>query len=166
MQSKLTSYRVLLYFLLGAYFLVLIKLLLFRTQLGGVHYHFIETTRKVTAWENFKIANFIPFRGMFKVLFSSETLEFKIQNIGGNIVGFMPLGILLPMLFPSLWSAKRIALFGFATSFTFELIQLLAVRGFFDVDDMILNTLGTLAGFGVLHVIIHLGVRREVLQAS
>jgi glycopeptide antibiotics resistance protein len=43
----------------------------------------------------------------------------------------------------------RVALLGFLTSFTIELLQLILKRGLFEFDDMFHNTIGVGIGYGV-----------------
>ena len=61
----------------------------------------------------------------------------------------MPLGVLIPLTFPNVMGKfLRTVLLGFAVSLTVELLQ-----GFIDrqqeLDDLIINTAGTAAGFGL-----------------
>ena len=56
----------------------------------------------------------------------------------------------LPCLFPQL-SLKKAVLVGFLMSLGRELIQYAAAIGVADIDDLILNTLGTLAGAGIYY---------------
>lgn len=73
----------------------------------------------------------------------------------GNIAAFVPLGALAPMLSPRWRSWGRALLLGLLASGLIELAQLVAslAMGYpwrvADVDDLLLNTLGTLLGFGV-----------------
>lgn len=64
-----------------------------------------------------------------------------------NLLLFLPVGFLLPLLFPAFQGLKRCALFGFFFSLSVELLQLLSFRAT-DIDDLIMNTLGTVCGFG------------------
>ena len=73
-----------------------------------------------------------------------------IENILGNIILFMPLGIFLPLFFPK-YSLKRIIVLAFICSLSIELVQLIG-RQFgnyrtVDIDDIILNTIGAILGF-------------------
>jgi glycopeptide antibiotics resistance protein len=76
----------------------------------------------------------------------------------GNIGAFVPLGVLAPMLWPRWRSWPRALLLGLLASGLLELIQLVGslAMGFpwrvADVDDLLLNTLGTLIGFGIWRV--------------
>ncbi len=69
-----------------------------------------------------------------------------LKNIGGNILLFMPLGFALPLRF-QLQAHWKVILYGFSLSLVVELIQLATAVRSFDVDDILLNTLGTVLGF-------------------
>ena len=76
-----------------------------------------------------------------------EKLE-DLTQIYMNIMLFVPLGYLLPYVF-DWFSAKvryRPVLFCFLYSFAVENLQLVFKRGFYDVDDLISNTVGGLLG--------------------
>ena len=70
-----------------------------------------------------------------------------LTNIGGNVVGFMPYGFILPVITRRRRSGFLIILSGFCISLTVEVIQLVTKVGSFDVDDIILNTLGVALGY-------------------
>ena len=89
--------------------------------------------------------NLIPFQ------------DFSSSNITGmalNAVMFAPLGFLLPLIFERYRRWGRTLAAGFLTSLTVELIQLFTFRAT-DVDDLIMNTLGTLVGFLIAKLIFH-----------
>lgn len=69
-----------------------------------------------------------------------------------NIVLFVPMGYLLPFRLrqPKLWNVLAI---GAAISLLIETVQLLTHLGWFDVDDIFLNTLGALLGYGLYKVV-------------
>lgn len=92
--------------------------------------------------------NFIPFKTIFFYLFLAEiNLNIRLENLAGNVIGFIPFGFLLPLLFKDLLSFKKIILLTFCLSLGFEMIQLAFSLGSFDVDDLILNTLGGVLGY-------------------
>ena len=64
-----------------------------------------------------------------------------------NILLFVPLGMLTPVVKESFGSVKKIFLSGFLFSLSIEVTQILTKRGWFDVDDVINNTLGAVIGF-------------------
>lgn len=63
-----------------------------------------------------------------------------------NMVMTMPLGVLLPLAFRKYRRFTPTMLAGFFTSLTIEVLQLFCFRAT-DIDDLILNTLGTVLGF-------------------
>lgn len=63
-----------------------------------------------------------------------------------NVVMFMPLGFLLPLIWKQMGKFVCIFFSGFGFSFLIEASQLLCHRGT-DVDDLIMNTLGAVVGF-------------------
>lgn len=69
--------------------------------------------------------------------------NYLIINFLGNIIMFMPIGFFIPVL----WNIKsrNVILIGSAISLFIEITQLLLPRGT-DIDDLILNTLGTALG--------------------
>ena len=70
-----------------------------------------------------------------------------ILNVLGNVCVFVPLGIFLPKLFSKCQNPLLTILFSFELSLCVEIIQLITKVGSFDVDDIILNTLGGALGY-------------------
>ena len=77
-----------------------------------------------------------------------------IDNLIGNIIGFVPFGFMLPLLSKRLLSLKIIVVATFCISFSFEIIQLVFMLGSFDVDDLILNTVGGILGYLIIKLIL------------
>ena len=89
--------------------------------------------------------NWIPFR------------DFSSANIVGmslNILMFIPFGAFLPIYFGRFWKMSTTVLAGALMSFTIEVLQLFTFR-LTDIDDLIMNTLGTLLGYGIGAIIVH-----------
>lgn len=63
-----------------------------------------------------------------------------------NILLFVPLGILLPILWHKFRAQKRTVLFGFGMSLAIEILQIFTFR-VTDINDLLTNTCGTLLGF-------------------
>ena len=63
-----------------------------------------------------------------------------------NVLLFIPFGILAPWTWRLMRNPVICTLFGFALSCTVEVIQLITQRGYFQVDDIFTNTIGTLIG--------------------
>lgn len=77
----------------------------------------------------------------------------NLLHLLGNVALFLPIGFLLPLL----WRRNRLLrtiLFGFFLSLLIECIQLFLIRSP-DIDDLILNTLGTCIGY-LLFFVLHL----------
>ncbi|MDD5945150.1 MAG: VanZ family protein [Clostridia bacterium] len=63
-----------------------------------------------------------------------------------NLLLFVPLGVILPLLWTGCKSIKTTVIIGFLFSLVIEISQLFNFRAT-DIDDLIMNTLGTAAGF-------------------
>ena len=105
-------------------------------------YLFLETTGIGTIWEiglypGMKLQeeiNLIPFR-------DGISLSMIL-----NVVMFMPLGFLLPLLWKEYQSLVRTAIIGFCFSCGIEFCQFFN-RRVSDVDDLLMNTLGAILGW-------------------
>lgn len=98
--------------------------------------------------------NLIPFVEIRRFWIYREQLGvFAVfTNLIGNVVGFVPFGLLLPVIFRNFRQCSRIVLSGFALSLTVETIQLITKVGSFDVDDLMLNTLGAFLGYFIFYI--------------
>lgn len=72
-----------------------------------------------------------------------------LSNLLGNVLGFIPYGFMLPVIARKCRSGSFIVLSGFALSLLIETVQLITRVGCFDVDDLILNTLGAALGYAL-----------------
>lgn len=93
--------------------------------------------------------NWIPFRMILDYIsaFKTGNLFYAVVFLFGNLGTFMPLGFFPALLFRNT-RAKRIILIGFGYSLTAEVLQYFLGRHC-DVDDVILNVLGTMCGYWV-----------------
>ena len=89
--------------------------------------------------------NLIPF----VYLLDYENEAHMIFNVFGNILMFVPTGILLPVLYKRLDTFFKVAGTGFLMSLTIEILQLPFADRTSDVDDLILNTTGAAVGYGL-----------------
>ncbi|PSL36185.1 VanZ like protein [Planomicrobium soli] len=96
-------------------------------------------------------SNIVPFKNTYLYITESQNfnLDIVLHNILGNIVVFVPLGIFLVMLFKRFHSASKVAMLGFIITVSIELAQFFLRVGQFDVDDIILNTIGAILGYYV-----------------
>ncbi len=101
--------------------------------------------------------NFIPVVNSFNYYFSTfadpsgVTTEKALENIIGNLLLFIPLGILLPFISPKFQGVKNTLFTCFICSLFIEFCQLiLSYFGTYrtsDIDDIILNTVSGLFGW-------------------
>jgi len=127
--------------------IILSKYILFKKSPRYYKRYFTYEYKRYHVKEGWEAANLKPFSTIR--LFSSNRVsaEYSYKNIGGNIIGFIPLGILLPLLFPFLRRFLLLTSAVFLISLLFETTQLIAGIGVFDVDDLILNTAGGILGY-------------------
>jgi glycopeptide antibiotics resistance protein len=132
--------------------LVLTRYILFKGVLDETKVTVSSVTGKKTITRGFKRANIVPFATL-KLFYSvRRKYTYVAKNVLGNIIGFMPLGVLLPVLFGRLQRWYRTILTVMLISLAFEIIQLVTGRGVFDVDDIILNTFGAAIGYFFYYV--------------
>jgi glycopeptide antibiotics resistance protein len=74
-------------------------------------------------------------------------------NVVGNLLAFMPVGVLLPLSRVGPTSAGRVAFVSFGLSLLIESAQYASGRRVADVDDLLLNALGGILGFAVLNLL-------------
>ena len=93
--------------------------------------------------------NLIPFKEIRRFIVYSGQLGVSsvCTNLLGNIVAFIPFGIFLPIITNNRLKFYQVTVFTFALTLSIELTQLVSRVGIFDVDDMILNTLGGMMGY-------------------
>lgn len=78
-----------------------------------------------------------------------------------NILLFIPLGFLCPLLSRRFQRIKNTLFLGFGLSFTIEILQLFTLYRATDIDDLITNTLGALAGYLCFRFVQRLGRRKS-----
>jgi len=136
--------RFLLWFVLIAYMILLIKFVLFKKSPDYIKDHL---TQHYGLRKNLHTANLVPFHTIRMYLAANMPVKKAFINLVGNFAGFIPLAILLPLLFRPLRFARSTILCVFLLSLGFELFQLISSLGVCDVDDLTLNTLGGIAGY-------------------
>lgn len=86
-----------------------------------------------------------------------------IVNICGNVLAFMPFGFLLPLLNRAYRKFYIIAVLSILFSLIVETVQLLLKVGVFDVDDILMNSLGGILGY-IVFMVIHAIHRRTKIR--
>ena len=96
--------------------------------------------------------NFVPLASIVDLI-RHTTAATALKNIGGNIVMFMPLGFLLPLLFRKLRSLGSLVWRVAIISAAIEILQLPTRVRATDVDDIILNVIGAVVGYTIFHLV-------------
>lgn len=121
----------------GVYIIFLIYFLFFAESTGrtfeGRTYHY----------------NLVLFKEIGRFWHHRETLGVLavMLNLVGNVVAFLPLGFFLPIMCRKCRSLFYTVFFCFEFSLIVETIQLVSKVGSFDVDDLLLNTIGGAIGY-------------------
>ena len=129
------------------YFAILFYFLFFSEKMGRTYsereYHY----------------NLIPFLEIKRFLVHYKVLGAKAVtlNLLGNVLAFMPFGFFLPVFSRRCHIFLNTVFYSFELSLFVELIQLVTKVGSFDVDDLILNTLGGALGFLMYQVFAWIG---------
>lgn len=136
-EKRKRSFQWLEILLFAAYLTMLCYFLFFAENMGRTYsertYHY----------------NLMPFKEIRRFWTYREALGFwsVMLNLVGNVVAFIPFGIFLPRLFGGCRKFFLTMLLSFEFSLCVEIIQLIWKVGSFDVDDIMLNTLGGILGF-------------------
>ena len=89
--------------------------------------------------------NLIPF----VYLFDYPVFREALINFIGNTAMFIPLGIVWPSVFKQLDTHGKVIAAGVGYSLLIEIFQLFFFDRVSDIDDLILNSLGFLLGYGI-----------------
>lgn len=121
------------------YLLALVYFLLFAEEYG--RRNFFELDYRY---------NLVPFQEIRRFWIYREKVGFlaAFLNLAGNVIGFLPFGFIVPVMHKKMESFWKVSLLSFMFSLCVETIQLITKVGCFDVDDLILNTLGAMIGCG------------------
>ncbi|WP_342510450.1 VanZ family protein [Sporosarcina sp. FSL K6-1522] len=102
---------------------------------------------------SFATVNLVPFNVFHDTYYAVTELHFwhpLIINFFGNICIFMPIGFMVPLLWSKCNRLWKVALIGFSISLFIETTQLTQARSS-DIDDLWLNTVGSMLGYGTYY---------------
>lgn len=93
--------------------------------------------------------NIIPFKTITNYIRYYKYAGFTVWffNLFGNIIAFIPFGLLLPLLGRKTAGIISTTLAAFVFSLLVEIVQLYTGLGTFDVDDIVLNIIGCIIGY-------------------
>ncbi|MEQ8154659.1 MAG: VanZ family protein [Clostridiaceae bacterium] len=134
------------WFLFVLYLLILVYVILLK---GGSAISMAKYRSEISLSQKILGINFVALKTIILYLKGEPSVRIAIENLLGNILAFSPLGFLLPLLFKKYDRLKTVFLISFSISLFIEVLQLIYCLGSCDIDDIILNVLGSLLGFGV-----------------
>ena len=145
-NKRINIAREIILFIFFVYFLFLLLLTIFK----GGRIEFSNQFNSFMYREHglLGIINIVPIKETINTFMHSETgMRNSLRNLIGNILVFMPLGFFIPLLFDKFNNLKKVLKVGCLSSLAIELSQLFVGSNVCDIDDVIYNTLGALAGF-------------------
>lgn len=107
--------------------------------------------------------NFSLFSGYLNAWNKWSLSEFQL--IIFNMIMFMPLGVLLPLLHRKNRSFWRVFFLSFMFTLCVEVFQLVSGKGIFELDDLLHNTIGSMAGYFIVMAFIVMIEQRQVKLA-
>lgn len=102
--------------------------------------------------QNYLPINYVPFKSIYQVI-RNMSFGTCLKEIFGNIIIFIPLGFLIPIVFEKFRNKKRLFLFVLVASCSVEIMQGLIdiitkiPNRIVDIDDVLLNVIGGMAGY-------------------
>lgn len=149
-------------FMLLIYFILLVLILVFKiTQpemfIGIIHR--LATGEKVTFAEEH---NIIPFKVIGEYIQNAQAInDWFVKNLVGNILIFIPVGFLASLVLKKnkVW---HVIIVGIVISLIIEILQAIFAVGRADIDDIILNTIGLLIGFGIYKLIYSVALKNSL----
>ena len=99
--------------------------------------------------------NLRPFAEIGRFWHHRDSLGFRavFLNLAGNVIGFIPVGFILPVIDRKFSGFFGTLLTGIALSVIVEILQLLTHVGICDIDDVILNAAGTIIGYVLFRIL-------------
>lgn len=96
--------------------------------------------------------NLVFMKETFKLTRAASLLDFFYNSLG-NILWFIPFGLLFPIIIMKKRSFWITALSGMALSVMIESLQFVLATGVSDIDDVFFNVCGTLIGYLIFKII-------------
>lgn len=95
--------------------------------------------------------SFLPLKQISEYLFNFNRYNFDIWfvNLFGNIIFFMPFGFLLPLVYNKGKTIKSSIIITVLVSSTVEILQYILHVGILDIDDVLLNVIGSIIGLTI-----------------
>ncbi len=113
---------------------------------GKIQPLLFDSTQIFPMWVNFQ---------PFVYWFDYPDMKDALVNLIGNVTMFIPLGIVWPAVFKKLNTHWKVIAAGIGVTLCIEILQLPFFGRASDVDDLIMNTIGYVIGYGI-----YLGVKK------
>lgn len=107
--------------------------------------------------------NLVPIVGIINMIQSAieqGQYMYAVRNVAGNIILFIPVGFLLPLLWKQYRKSSKTITLSILLSLAIECSQLFLSRGT-DIDDLILNTIGAVLGYILYTLYKKLGIKSD-----
>ncbi|WP_335871791.1 VanZ family protein [Bacillus sp. 2205SS5-2] len=100
--------------------------------------------------------NIVPLRTIIAYFTTFGPLHPKMvmDNFFGNVLAFAPFGLLVPLIWKRMRGLRKVLFLSGAFSLVIEILQYVSRVGAGDVDDVFLNTLGGILGYGCFKIAI------------
>lgn len=146
-KERKINYKQILYIIFVIYLLMLVKIILFKTN------SFTDLLKgNISA--GYRSANLIPFQTITNFIKMKDFSSLRaFSNTVGNIAVFLPLGYLLPILTRKINNLYKVFIVSISISILFESLQYVFYLGTLDIDDVILNTTGGVIGYIIYYFI-------------
>ena len=131
--------------LFAVYIIFVLKVIIFKYSYEHLQ-SIMDTWSKEVILEGLDSANFTLFRTINMYIVYADRLN-SFENLVGNVVVFMPLGMFLPWIWRRFRNFADTFLAAFLFSLSIEIFQLFSAFGAFDVDDILLNCAGSIIGY-------------------
>lgn len=141
------------------YFGLLVNTMIFNSAFGRQFQIIFRVSSEYRAVYIEHCVNLIPGKTILSYLSFKVNNSYMVINLFGNLVALTPCAILFPNLFCSLRKTGFYSIAIIVISFAIEGLQLLFMCGSADVDDVILNSLGSIVCF---YIIYHSSVKRII----
>ncbi len=155
-MQKNSSKKIFIWIIFIVYIVVTLYFLLFASELG-------RSVKKQYAYNLDLFKEITRYTKWAKV--SKTGFKAMLINIVGNIACFIPFGILLPLNVDRTRSFISVSCITFIFSLSIENVQLITKLGSFDVDDLLLNTIGGAIGYITYIVLVKYRRKKRCLES-
>lgn len=150
---KLTNntFKIIVWVILIIYIGIMAKVLIVKSSPRGI----VESIKEVTVPEverRIKQGSYIPLNTIGEYFSDEEVDGDKANEIAVNLLLYIPLGFLVPILMKSNRDFSNISMAIITFSITLSIVGILGGFEVFNIDWLILNTLGGIIGFLIYKV--------------